>query len=96
MNAKVLRKFKLKPNKVLNYVDLQDLSQLSHISIRVRQHGAVFCCVLDPKVFKDFINKYNKRELISFECLDESKINIKKIDNLNKINDKQKKKDKDY
>ena len=82
------------PKNVIGIVLNQDLSQLSHISIRVRQHGAVFCCVLDPKVFKDFINKYNKRDLISFECLDESKINIKKIDNLNKINDKQKKKDK--
>ena len=82
------------PKNVIGIVLNQDLSQLSHISIRVRQHGAVFCCVLDPKVFKDFINKFNKRDLISFECLDESKINIKKIDNLNKINDKQKKKDK--
>ena len=79
------------PKNVIGIVLNQDLSQLSHISIRVRQHGAVFCCVLDTKVFKNFISKFKNKDLISFECLDESKINIKKIDSLQKINNDNKK-----
>ncbi len=79
------------PKNVIGIVLNQDLSQLSHISIRVRQHGAVFCCVLDTKVFKNFISKFKNKDLISFECLDESKINIKKIESLQKINNDNKK-----
>ena len=79
------------PKNVIGIVLNQDLSQLSHISIRVRQHGAVFCCVLDTKVFKNFISQFKNKDLISFECLDESKINIKKIDSLQKINNDNKK-----
>ena len=83
------------PKNVIGIVLNQDLSQLSHISIRVRQHAAVFCCILDTKVFKGFIDKFKNKDLISFECLDESKINIKKIDSLNKANKEGKKKNKD-
>ena len=79
------------PKNVIGIVLNQDLSQLSHISIRVRQHGAVFCCVLDTKVFKNFISQFKNKDLISFECLDESKINIKKIESLQKINNDNKK-----
>ena len=79
------------PKNVIGIILNQDLSQLSHISIRVRQHGAVFCSVLDSKVFKDFISKFKNKDLISFECLDESKINIKKIDSLKKVNNNNKK-----
>ena len=79
------------PKNVIGIVLNQDLSQLSHISIRVRQHGAVFCCVLDTKVFKNFISQFKNKDLISFECLDESKINIKKIESLQKINNYNKK-----
>ena len=77
------------PKNVKGIVLNQDLSQLSHISIRVRQHGAVFCCVLDSKVFKDYINKYKNKDLIMFECLDERKINIKKIEHLEKLDNPQ-------
>ena len=73
------------PKNVKGIVLNQDLSQLSHISIRVRQHGAVFCCVLDFKVFKEYINKYKNKDLIYFECLDERKINIKRIEHLEKL-----------
>lgn len=83
------------PKNVIGIVLNQDLSQLSHISIRVRQHGSVFCCVLDTKVFKGFIDKFKNKDLVSFECLDESKINVKKIDSLNKFNKEEKKKKKD-
>ena len=78
------------PKNVKGIVLNQDLSQLSHISIRVRQHGAVFCCVLDFKVFKEYINKYKNKDLIYFECLDERKINIKKIEHLEKLGNPQK------
>ena len=78
------------PKNVKGIVLNQDLSQLSHISIRVRQHGAVFCCVLDFKVFKEYINKYKNKDLIYFECLDERKINIKRIEYLEKLGNPQK------
>jgi hypothetical protein len=78
------------PKNVNGIILNQDLSQLSHISIRVRQHGAVFCCVLDNKVFKDFINKFKNKDLVYFECLDERKINIKKIEKLEKVIKEQK------
>ena len=78
------------PKNVKGIVLNQDLSQLSHISIRVRQHGAVFCCVLDFKVFKEYINEYKNKDLIYFECLDERKINIKKIEHLEKLGNPQK------
>ena len=80
------------PENVIGVILNQDLSQLSHISIRVRQHGAVFCCVLDNKVFKDFINKFKNKDLVYIECLDERKINIKKIEKLEKVIKEQKNK----
>ena len=40
------------PENVIGVILNQDLSQLSHLSIRVRQHGAAFCCVLDQKYLK--------------------------------------------
>ena len=52
------------------------------MSIRVRQHGAAFCCILDPKIFKDYVNKFRNRDLVSFECLNESRITINKIDRI--------------
>ena len=76
------------PKNVIGIILNQDLSQLSHISIRVRQHGAAFCCVLDPKVFKEYLNQFKSEDLISFECLDESKINLKKIDKLENTQEK--------
>ena len=66
------------PKNVVGIMLNQDLSQLSHISIRVRQHGAAFCCVLDPKIFKDYITKFKNKDLVSFECLNESKITVNK------------------
>ena len=81
------------PKNVNGIILNQDLSLLSHISIRVRQHGAAFCCVLDSKVFKDLIKKFNKKELIFFECLDERKINIIKINESEKVNKDKKGKD---
>ena len=81
------------PKNVSGIILNQDLSLLSHISIRVRQHGAAFCCVLDSKVFKDLIKKFNKKELIFFECLDERKINIIKINESEKVNKDKKGKD---
>ena len=80
------------PKNVIGLMLNQDLSQLSHISIRVRQHGAAFCCVLDPKIFKDYINKFKNRDLVAFECLNESKITVNKIDRIHK-KDKNKKND---
>ena len=78
------------PENVNGVILNQDLSQLSHLSIRVRQHGAAFCCVLDQKIFKDYINKFKNQDLISFECLNESNINIHQISHLsNKTNDKE-------
>ena len=82
------------PKNVIGLMLNQDLSQLSHISIRVRQHGAAFCCVLDPKIFKDYINKFKNRDLVAFECLNESKITVNKIDRIDK-KDKNKDKEKD-
>ena len=70
------------PKNVIGVLLNQDLSQLSHLSIRVRQHGAAFCCILDPKIFKDYVNKFRNRDLVSFECLDESRITINKIDRI--------------
>ena len=70
------------PKNVIGLMLNQDLSQLSHISIRVRQHGAAFCCVLDQKIFKDYINKFKNKDLVSFECLNESKITVNKIDKI--------------
>ena len=80
------------PENVNGVILNQDLSQLSHLSIRVRQHGAAFCCVLDQKIFKDYINKFKNQDLIAFECLNESKINIHQISHLsNKTNEKENK-----
>ncbi len=80
------------PENVNGIILNQDLSQLSHLSIRVRQHGAAFCCVLDQKIFKDYINKFKNQDLIAFECLNESKINIHQISHLsNKTNEKENK-----
>ena len=70
------------PKNVIGVLLNQDLSQLSHLSIRVRQHGAAFCCILDPKIFKDYVNKFRNRDLVSFECLNESRITINKIDRI--------------
>ena len=70
------------PKNVIGILLNQDLSQLSHISIRVRQHGAAFCCVLDPKIFKDYVNKFKNRDLVAFECLNESNITVNKIDKI--------------
>jgi hypothetical protein len=70
------------PKNVIGVLLNQDLSQLSHLSIRVRQHGAAFCCILDPKIFKDYVNKFRNKDLVSFECLNESKITINKIDRI--------------
>ena len=72
------------PKNVIGIMLNQDLSQLSHISIRVRQHGAAFCCVLDPKIFKDYITKFKNKDLVSFECLNESKITVNRIDKITK------------
>ena len=80
------------PKNVVGLMLNQDLSQLSHISIRVRQHGAAFCCVLDPKIFKDYVNQFKNRDLVSFECLNESQIAVNKIDKIIK-KDKNEKKD---
>ncbi len=79
------------PENVTGVILNQDLSQLSHLSIRVRQHGAAFCCVLDQKIFKDYINKFKNKDLVAFECLNESKINIHKIDKLSKKTQKNEK-----
>ena len=73
------------PKNVIGVLLNQDLSQLSHLSIRVRQHGAAFCCILDPKIFKDYINKFKNKDLVAFECLNESKIIVNKIDKLSQI-----------
>ena len=72
------------PKNVIGVLLNQDLSQLSHLSIRVRQHGAAFCCILDPKIFKDYTKKYKNRDLVAFECLNESRITINKIDRITK------------
>ena len=74
------------PKNVIGVLLNQDLSQLSHLSIRVRQHGAAFCCILDPKIFKDYVNKFRNRDLVSFECLNESRITINKIDRISQKN----------
>ena len=79
------------PENVIGVILNQDLSQLSHLSIRVRQHGAAFCCVLDQKIFKDYINKFKNKDLVAFECLNESKINVHKIDKLSKKTQKNEK-----
>jgi hypothetical protein len=77
------------PKNVIGVLLNQDLSQLSHLSIRVRQHGAAFCCILDPKIFKDYVNKFRNKDLVSFECLNESRITINKIDRISqKSNDR--------
>ena len=79
------------PKNVIGIMLNQDLSQLSHISIRVRQHGAAFCCVLDQKIFKDYVNRFKNKDLVSFVCLNESKITVNKIDRIIKNeNNKQK------
>ena len=80
------------PKNVVGLMLNQDLSQLSHISIRVRQHGAAFCCVLDPKLFKEYLNQFKNKDLVSFECLNESQIAVNKIDKIIK-KDKNEKKD---
>ena len=72
------------PKNVIGIVLNQDLSQLSHISIRVRQHKAAFCCVLDPKIFKNYISKFKNRDLVAFECQNESNITVNKIDKITK------------
>jgi phosphoglucan,water dikinase len=82
------------PKNVIGIMLNQDLSQLSHISIRVRQHKAAFCCVLDPKIFKNYISKFKNRDLVSFECLNESQITLNKIDKITQ-NDKKKEKEKE-
>ena len=72
------------PKNVIGIILNQDLSQLSHISIRVRQHKAAFCCVLDPKIFKNYISKFKNRDLVAFECQNESNITVNKIDKITK------------
>ena len=68
------------PKNVVGILLNQDLSQLSHISIRVRQSGAAFCCVLEPKIFKNYVNSFKNKDFVAFECLNESKINVKKTE----------------
>ena len=72
------------PKNVVGILLNQDLSQLSHISIRVRQSGAAFCCVLNPQIFKNYVNLFKNKDLVAFECLNESKINVKKIEKIEK------------
>ena len=79
------------PKNVIGIMLNQDISQLSHVSIRVRQHGAAFCCVLDPKIFKDYVNKFKNKDLVSFVCLNESKITVNKIDKITKNENNKKK-----
>ena len=76
------------PKNVVGIMLNQDLSQLSHISIRVRQHKAAFCCVLDPKIFKDYTSKFKNRDLVAFECMNESQISLYKIDRITKKKEK--------
>jgi hypothetical protein len=84
------------PKNVIGIMLNQDLSQLSHISIRVRQHGAAFCCVLEPKIFKNYVNTFKNKDLVSFECLNESKISVNKIDKIIKKDKNENKKEENF
>lgn len=69
------------PENIKGVVLSHDLPQLSHLAIRARQGGAVFICVVDDKLFNDYVSKFSGSNIyVNIMVKSDDNIKIEKAD----------------